>query len=164
MICTVSHYAMRRFLTNLFFALLLLSAATEAKDYVIHVGGTRHKDYRGTPKLEFPEGAAGKVKSADEYLRTHHTLFKIPADLSNLELVSVRQSLTGSHTRYRQTLNDLLVEGAEIIVSQRKADGSVYQVYNNTYPVEIPVPAAKKLSVRMRLCRRPGITCGRMAV
>lgn len=132
----------------------LLMAATLVAAPVSHgeagaqthrVHGTQHEDYRGTRKLEFPEEAAGKVKSADEYLRNHNELFKIPADLSNLERVGIRQSLIGSHTRYRQMLNALPVEGAEIIVSQRKTDGSVYQVYNNTYPVETPVPAAKKI-------------------
>ena len=89
------------------------------------------------------DAAASKAKSAAEYLQIQSARFKIPSDLSNLELVGVRQSLIGSHTRYRQLLNGAPVEGAEIIVSQRKSDGAVYQVYNNTYPVDSPVPVAK---------------------
>ena len=122
------------------FSLCAMSSADS-----INLQGSRHEDYRNTTKLEFPDEASGKVKSADEYLRNHNTLFKIPSDLSNLEVVGVRQSLTGSHTRYRQMLNGLPVEGAAIVISQRKADGSVFQVYNNTYPVETPVPVTKNI-------------------
>ena len=102
-----------------------------------------HEDYRGTPRLDFPDASASKAKSAGEYLLAQSARFKLPADLSNLELVTVRQSLLGSHTRYRQVLNGLPVDGAEIVISQRKADGSIFQVYNNTYPVAAPVPVAK---------------------
>ncbi len=109
----------------------------------IELAGSRHEDARGTPRLDFPEPAASRAKSADGYLRAQSARFRIPADLSNLERVAVRHSLAGLHTRYRQVLNGVPVEGAEIVVSQRSADGSVYQVYNNTYPVETPVPAAK---------------------
>ncbi len=109
----------------------------------IELSGSVHEDYRGTPKLEFPDALGLKGKSAGDYLRSESSRFKIPPDLSNLEVVGVRQSLVGSHTRYRQMLNGLPVEGAEIIISQRKTDGSVYQVYNNTYPVETPVQVAK---------------------
>ena len=119
------------------------SLAAQAWAVDIHVSGTRHDDYRQTPRLEFPDAAAAKAKSAADYLQAQSALFKIPADLSNLELVGVRKSLIGAHTRYRQLLNGLPVEGAEIIVSQRGSDGSVYQVYNNTYPVTTSVPLAK---------------------
>ena len=119
------------------------SLAAQAWAVDIHVSGTRHDDYRQTPRLEFPDAAAAKAKSAADYLQAQSALFKIPADLSNLELVGVRKSLIGAHTRYRQLLNGLPVEGAEIIVSQRGSDGSVYQVYNNTYPVTTSVPPAE---------------------
>ena len=124
-------------MTTLFF----FSASGWAAGF--HLSGSRHADGRDTPKLEFPAAAAAKTASPSEFLKTQSARFKIPADLSNLELVGVRHSLIGAHTRYRQLLNGLPVEGAEIIVSQRKTDGSVFQVYNNTYPVESPVPVAK---------------------
>ena len=123
----------------------VFSLSAEVFADLINLKGSRHEDYRSTPRLEFPEESASKAKSADEYLRAQNALFKIPSDLSNLEMVNVRQSLVGSHTRYRQMLNGLPVEGAEIIVSQRKSDGSVFQVFNNTYPVETPVSAAQAL-------------------
>ena len=117
--------------------------ATTAKAAPIPLSGTRHADFRQTPKLEFPDAAAGQTKSAEEFLQRQSARFQIPADLSNLELVGVRQSLVGSHARYRQRLNGLPVEGAEIVVSRRRSDGSVYQVYNNTYPAPAAVPLAK---------------------
>jgi hypothetical protein len=109
----------------------------------IDLKGSRHEDYRGTPRLDFPETSASTAKSAGEYLRMQSARLKLPSDLSNLELVTVRQSLVGVHTRYRQLLNGLPVDGAEIVISQRKSDGSVFQVYNNAYPVERPMPLAK---------------------
>ncbi len=121
----------------------LLSAASFADPPDLK--GSWHEDYRGTLKLDFPDATVAKERSADEYLRAQGARYKLTPDLSNLEVASVRQSLTGSHTRYRQMLNGLPVEGAEIVVSQRKADGTIYQVYNNTYPVEAPVPAAKNV-------------------
>ena len=58
------------------------------------------------------------------------------AGLKNLELVRVQESLLGTHYYFQQLLHGIEVEGAEIIVSIAKKDGRVYQVYNNTYPVE----------------------------
>ncbi len=99
---------------------------------------TAHLDGRSTLKLVFPapstlamsKGSAG----AEEFLRAHAAEFKLPADLSNLELVNSRESLLGTHYRYRQLLNGIPVEGADIIVSIRRDSGEVYQAYNNTYP------------------------------
>ena len=127
-------------------ALLLLGAfslATPVRAEAVRLAGTRHDDYRQTAKLVLPDAVAGQAKSATAYLQAQSALFGIPADLSNLELVDARQSLIGTHTRYRQMLNGLPVEGAEIIVSQRRSDGSVYQAYNNTYPATAAVPLAK---------------------
>jgi len=121
----------------------MLLAVIEVRADAVALTGTYHADHRTTPKLVLPDSSSAQVKSAEEYLQTHSARFKIPATLSNLERVSTRTSLLGTHARYQQTLNGLPVEGAEIIVSRRKADGSVFQVYNNTYPVEAPVSAAK---------------------
>lgn len=122
-----------------------ISFPTEVLAGPIALKGANHEDYRGTPRLEFPDAVASKAKSAEEYLKENSGRYRIPADLSNLELMSVRQSLVGTHTRYRQLLNGLPVENAEIIVSHRKSDGLIYQVFNNTYPVEKPVPVTKNI-------------------
>ncbi len=105
--------------------------------------GSFHEDHRGTPRLEFPDASASKTGSAGDYLTQNADRYKLPANLSNLKVVTTRESLAGVHTRYQQVLNGIQVEGAEIVVSQKKTDGSVYQVYNNTYPVASPVPVAK---------------------
>lgn len=132
---------MNKIRVGLWVVVLIVSGAAQAG--VFQLQGSRHADYRNTPRLEFPEASAAQATSAAGYLQAQCDRYKIPSDLSNLELVSVRQSLTGTHTRYRQMLNGVPVEGAEIIVSQRRADGSVFQVYNNTYPVTAAVPVAK---------------------
>ena len=123
--------------------LCMFLAAIEARADTVSLSGTVHADHRTTPKLILPDDSAAQVKSSEEYLQAHSARFKIPATLSNLERVSTRTSLLGTHAHYQQMLNGLPVEGAEIIVSRRKADGSVFQVYNNTYPIEAPVSAAK---------------------
>jgi len=123
------------------FGILLVS--TEALAGSIVPKGSVHEDHRGTPRIEFPDASTSQAKSSDEYLQTHAHRFKLPSDLSNLDVVSMRESLAGIHTRYQQFLNGIPVDGAEVVVSQRKKDGSVYQVYNNTYPVDGPVPASK---------------------
>ncbi|MDD4873217.1 MAG: immune inhibitor A [Kiritimatiellae bacterium] len=127
------------------FILCIFASSVKLGAASIELKGSMHADHRKTPRLEFPGESASKANSAAEYLTAHNELYKIPADLSNLEVVSVRHSIIGVHTRYRQLLNGLPVEGAEIIVSQRKLDGSIYQVYNNTFPVTKPVAAAKNV-------------------
>lgn len=109
---------------------------------------SRHTIHRDTSKLDFPEGAAAKARDAAGFLRAHAARYQFPADLSNLEWLDNRQSLLGTHSRYRQMLNGIPVEGAEIIVSRRQSDGAVFQVYNNTWPVTAAVPAAKNLLTR----------------
>ena len=114
------------------------------------LANTFHSDGRDTPKLVFvPAGkepvAKGRLE-ADHFLQTRQVEFKLPADLSNLELVSARESLLGTHYRYRQMLNGLPVEGAELVVSIRRDSGGVYQAYNNTWPVAA-APAAPKAMI-----------------
>lgn len=123
--------------------LSLVIVASRVSASTIELHGTRHDDYRGTPKLDFPSSPAARVNSAWEYLRSQAADFGLPSDLANLEPVAVRKSLLGTHTRYRQVLNGIPIDGAEIVVSQRKTDGSVFQVYNNTYPIKVPVPVVR---------------------
>jgi hypothetical protein len=110
---------------------------------------TFHTDGRGTPKLVFPppgNGPAAKGRlEADHFLKVRQAEFKLPADPGNLELVSTRESLLGTHYRYRQLLNGLPVEGADLVVSIRRDTGQVYQAYNNTWPVAAPPALPKAL-------------------
>ena len=101
---------------------------------------TRHIDHRTTPKLEVaPQWAAPSgltpEATAREFLLSRAGRFELPADLANLELVEVRESLLGYHVRFRQMLNELPVYGGDVLVSVAKADGRVLKAYNNSYPV-----------------------------
>ena len=106
---------------------------------------TRHTDGRGTVKLVIPAPGGGAVakgrEGAEEFLVAHQSEFKLPGDLANLEWVSKHESLLGTHYRYRQMLNAVPVDGADVVVSVGRDSGEVYQAYNNTYPVEV-TPAA----------------------
>ena len=99
-----------------------------------------HKDGRETPKLLFnqafqaPAGAK-KDERALAYLRKHYARFGLPADLGNLEWVTTKYSLLGTHYHYRQLLNGVPVDRAELIVTL-SAENRVTQVFNNTYPLE----------------------------
>lgn len=103
------------------------------------VSGTVHTDGRGTPKLLFPEAdgvaAAGGRQAADDFLKARRGEFGVSPEASDLVFVAVRESLLGSHYRYRQRLNGVPVEGADLMVSVSRAGNRVYQAYNNTYPV-----------------------------
>ncbi len=118
------------------------------------VEDTWHTDGRTTPKLVFPPATATAMAApvvqgravADNYLKAHYDEFKIAADLSNLELTLTQESLLGTHYRYRQVLNGLPVEGADLVVSVSQKSGQVYEVYNNTYPVTA-APVLSKASV-----------------
>ena len=110
------------------------------------VENARHSDGRGTWKQMFP--AAEKIPGtgaevAGNYLKIHADDFGIAASLADLELVSTQESLLGTHFRYRQMLNGLRVEAGDLIVSVRRDNGTVYEVYNNTFPV-MTVPELPK--------------------
>jgi hypothetical protein len=115
------------------------------------VSDTVHADGRGTAKLIFPQsegGPAGKGGEAvDAFLKAHQGAFKVSSDPAELERVSIRESLAGSHYRYRQLLNGVPVEGADLVVSVSRASGKVYQAYNNTYPVKVRPVRSTKLVV-----------------
>jgi hypothetical protein len=109
--------------------------------------GTRHTDGRGTPKLVLPllqaVPAARGRQAVAAFLAARRGDFKLAESVSSLELVLARESLLGTHYRYRQMLNGLPIEAAELVVSVSREDGQVYQAYNNTYPVEA-APALPK--------------------
>ncbi len=130
-------------------AVLLLLLAAPAAGAALRVSGTFHTDGRGTTKLMFPQAGGARPgpgrQVADEFLRANHARFGVSPDLSGLELEAVRESLAGTHYRYRQVLDGLPVDGAGLVVSVSRASGGVYQAYNNTYPVTAPPPRAKTL-------------------
>jgi len=110
--------------------------------------GSRHSDGRGTWKQVFP--ATEKIPGtgaelAGNYLKIHAADFGIAASLAGLELVSTQESLLGTHFRYRQMLNGLRVEAGDLIVSVRRDNGTVYEVYNNTFPVTTAPELTKAL-------------------
>ncbi len=101
---------------------------------------TYHQDHRTAPKLVVApqfEAARGLTaeSTARDFLQSRAVQFQLPADLGNLELVDVRESLLGKHVRFQQLLNGLPVRGGEVIVSVAKDGGRVLRAYNNTYPV-----------------------------
>lgn len=98
-----------------------------------------HTDHRSAPKLVFfPDGEArgsGDAESvARGYLETYSGVYQLPASPSDLRLWDVRESLLGEHFRFRQFIQDIPVENAEIIVSI-DGDLKVSKVFNNIYPV-----------------------------
>ena len=109
-----------------------------------------HKDHRQTPKLLFIKSSQEKEHQnqeeiADAYLSKNYKKFELSANLSNLKLELVKESLLGKHFHYRQFINDIPVDKAEIIISVNKK-GGVFKVYNNTYPQKSPVTVSKKVT------------------
>lgn len=110
------------------------------------VNDTYHHDQRSTPKLQFaprwnaPSGISGE-ELARLYLSEQAADYGLPAALGNLELIEVQESLLGTHYRFQQRLNGYDVEAAQVVVSISRQDGSVYRVYNQTYPVKGDVVA-----------------------
>lgn len=105
------------------------------------VADTFHLDSRTTPKLQFepawdrPSGIADE-DLARAFLTQRAADYELPADLSNLRLERVQESLLGHHYTFRQQIGGIDVETATVSVSIANSDGRVYRVYNNTYPVK----------------------------
>jgi len=72
-----------------------------------------------------------KAASAEGVLKVNAARFGLPANLSNLVLVSVKESLTGKHYYYQQMLRGLPVDRAQIIVSIGK-NGDLQKIFNET--------------------------------
>ncbi len=109
-----------------------------------------HNDHRSTPKLCLLNPSQNKVQSnpeqsAFDYLSNNFKKFDLPSNLSNLKLELVKESLLGKHFHFRQFLNNIPVDKAEIIVSVNK-NGAVYMVFNNTFPQKVPIKINKKIS------------------
>ena len=75
----------------------------------------------------FGEGAEVASQPADprvraeQYLRDNADTLGLRPDIGDLRLLSVRESPSGQHVRYQQTLNGLPVSGSFITVSLPKA-------------------------------------------
>lgn len=72
-----------------------------------------------------------KAASAEGVLKVNAARFGLPANLNNLVLVSVKESLTGKHYYYQQMLRGLPVDRAQIIVSIGK-NGDLQKIFNET--------------------------------
>ncbi|MFN8548705.1 MAG: proprotein convertase P-domain-containing protein [Candidatus Eisenbacteria bacterium] len=130
------------------------SAATPS-DLPAAVHDSYHQDGRSTPKLQFapawnaPAGLSGEAL-AREFVAQHARDYQLPSDLSNLGSARVQESLLGRHYHFDQSLGGYPVDQAEIIVSILNSDGSVYRVFNNTYPVkQAPVAPAAVVDAEM---------------
>lgn len=75
--------------------------------------------------------SATKAASADSVLRDNAARFGLPANLNNLVLTSVQESLTGKHYHYQQMLRGLPVDRAEIVVSISR-NGDLQKIFNET--------------------------------
>ncbi len=81
-----------------------------------------------------------KASSAQDVLRQNAAYFGLPANLDNLTLVKVQESLTGKHYVYQQTLRGLPVDRAEIIVSLGK-NGELLKIFNETKHISATMDA-----------------------
>lgn len=72
-----------------------------------------------------------KATSPEQVLRDNAERFGLPRSLDNLVLIEVQESLLGKHYRYQQTLLDLPVDNAQIVVSIGR-NGQLLQIFNET--------------------------------
>ena len=81
-----------------------------------------------------------KAASAEGALKVHAARFGLPANLENLVLVDVKESLTGKHYYYQQMLRGLPVDRAQIIVSIG-TNGDLQKIFNETRHISAKVDA-----------------------
>ncbi|WP_028105167.1 hypothetical protein [Pseudoduganella violaceinigra] len=81
-----------------------------------------------------------KAVSAEAVLKANAARFGLPANLNNLALVSVKESLTGKHYYYQQMLRGLPVDRALIVVSIGK-NGELQKIFNETRHISAKVDA-----------------------
>ncbi|HEY0586508.1 MAG TPA: M4 family metallopeptidase [Pseudoduganella sp.] len=72
-----------------------------------------------------------KAASAEGVLKVNAARYGLPANLKNLELVEVKESLTAKHYYYQQMLRGLPVDRAQIVVSIGK-NGDLQKIFNET--------------------------------
>jgi len=122
---------------------LLFALPSLATTATTIVSDSYHPDHRVTPKIQFEpqwNAPAGLTREgmARQFLESRAQEFGLPADLGNLKLSRVQESLLGQHFVFQQELNGINVDKAEIIVSIAKSDGRVYRLFNNSYPIKAP--------------------------
>lgn len=81
-----------------------------------------------------------KASSATDVLRQNANFYGLPANLDNLTLTKVQDSLTGKHYTYQQMLRGIPVDRAEIIVSIGK-NGELLKIFNETRHIAAAVDA-----------------------
>jgi predicted secreted protein len=81
-----------------------------------------------------------KAASAEGVLKANAARFGLPANLNNLQLVAVKESLTGKHYYYQQMLRGLPVDRAQIIVSIGK-NGDLQKIFNESRHISAKVDA-----------------------
>src|SRR5262245_31804577 len=91
-----------------------------------------HNDFRHTVQFESFDNLL--VNKASDVLRTNANRYGLQANLNNLALVQVQESLLGKHYRYQQMHQGLPIDQAEVIVSLDN-NGRVLKVFNNSVPV-----------------------------
>ena len=93
-----------------------------------------------------------KATSANDVLRENAQHFGLPANLDNLVLTKVQESLVGKHYHYQQMLRGLPVDRAEIIVSIGKK-GELLKIFNETKHIssETDANAVNQLFVQQRM-------------
>lgn len=93
-----------------------------------------------------------KATSVTDVLRQNAQQFGLPANLDNLVLTKVQESLVGKHYHYQQMLRGLPVDRAEIIVSIGKK-GELLKIFNETKHIsnEIDANALNQLFVQQRI-------------
>ena len=105
------------------------------------------------PKTGTPEYLYGSVTqpftappevAARTFLASHAPMFKMPANLSTLEVAKIQQHRGKTHVRFRQTINKIPIEGAEYLVNML-SDGRIYMV-NGTYYPDVQVPLNPKIT------------------
>ena len=81
-----------------------------------------------------------KAASAEGVLKVRAARYGLPANLNNLVLVEVKESLTGKHYYYQQMLRGLPVDRAQIVVSISK-NGDLQKIFNETRHISAKVDA-----------------------
>ncbi|WP_317205816.1 M36 family metallopeptidase [Janthinobacterium sp.] len=102
-----------------------------------------------------------KAVSAQDVLRQQAVQFGLPADLGNLVLTKVQESLTGKHYHYQQVLRGLPVDRAEIIVSIGRK-GDLQKIFNETKKISalVDADAVNQLYVQSKISAEKALDKG----
>jgi len=162
---------MRHFIISTIAALLFGAFGFASQTTIYHQDGrAEYVKLQVVQGSTFAKSSMGEKETAANYLVQHADIFGLTQGIADLEIVSIQESLLGKHFHFAQSIHGIPVYRAEIVVSVSSKTGSVYQVYNNTYPVtrlnktvpEIPITwedsydiAWQDLKVHGELLERP---------